>query len=188
MLRSIRVQGLVLGLWVGQPKADRDRQGLWGWQMPVQEVAALQQSKTRQREAIATAQSLLAVALAGPEVLRRQDTYLRCPIAEHQHVGALEEHTQVGAASIHITDHRLQRGRQLMPVAGGQHPREGAQGITEEPRGQGRIQPASVGGFRLAFTAGEVVLLAASEEVPAVLDQLQAGEKCRQAGMQRPGE
>ena len=133
MLRSIRVQGLVLGLGVGQPKADRIRQGLWGWQMPVQDVTTLQQSKARQGEAIATAQGLLAVALAGPEVLRRQHANQCCTIAEHQHVGALEEHAQVGAASIHITDHRLQRGRQLTPVAGSQHPREGAQGIAEEP-------------------------------------------------------
>ena len=183
MLWSIRVQGFVLGLGVRQPKADRVRLGLGSGQVPVQDIAALQQSKTRQGEAIATAQGLLAVALAGPEVLRRQHANQCCTIAEHQHVGALEEHAQVGAASIHITDHRLQRGRQLTPVAGSQHPREGAQGIAEEPRGQGCLQPTAVGGFRFAFTAGEIVLLSSCEEVPAVLDQVQAGEQSGQAVM-----
>ena len=55
MLWSIRLQGRVLGLGVRQPEADRIRQGLGAWQVPVQDVAPLQKSKTRQREAIATA-------------------------------------------------------------------------------------------------------------------------------------
>jgi len=73
-------------------------------------------------------------------------------------------------------------------VARGQHPREGAQGITEEPRGQGRLQPPAVGALWLPFTPGEIELLAASEEVPAVLDQIQAREQCGQGGVEWPGE
>jgi hypothetical protein len=73
-------------------------------------------------------------------------------------------------------------------VAGGQHPREGAQRIAEEAGGQSRLQTSAVGGFRFSFTPGQVVLLAASEEVPAVLDQVQAGEQCVVRGVKRPGE
>jgi len=72
-------------------------------------------------------------------------------------------------------------------VAGSQHPRKGPQGIAEKAGGQCRLQPSAVGGFRFALTAGEVVLLAASEEVPAVLDQIQAREQYGQGGVKRPG-
>jgi hypothetical protein len=101
-------------------------------QMPVQHIAALQQQQPGQRQPIAIAQRLLPVSLAGPLVLRWDHAHQAGPIAQHQQIGGLQEHPQVGAATIHITDHRLQGGRQLPPVAGGQHPREGAQRIAKE--------------------------------------------------------
>ena len=67
-------------------------------------------------------------------MLRRDHTHQGGAIAQHQQISGLQEHPQVGAATIHIADHRLQGGRQLPPVTGGQHPREGEQRIAEEPR------------------------------------------------------
>jgi hypothetical protein len=53
-------------------------------------------------------------------------------------------------------------GRQAQPAAARQHAGVGAQGIAEEPRRPGGIQPFAVGGVRLPFTLGEVLHLAAS--------------------------
>jgi hypothetical protein len=72
-------------------------------------------------------------------------------------------------------------------MAGGQHPGKCAQGVAEEAGGQGRLQPAAVGALGFALTAGQVVLFAASEQVPAVPDQLKAGEQCGQGGVEWPG-
>ena len=80
------------------------------------------------------------------------------------------------------------RLRQLPPVAGGQHPRKGAQSLPKEPRRQRCLQPAAIGSFWLPFPAGEVVLLAMWQQIPAVLGQLQPGEQGLKRGVNRPGE
>jgi hypothetical protein len=101
-------------------------------QVPVQNISPLDKQQPRQRQSVAIAQGLLAITLAEPEV-------------------NLWDHTYKGST---ISEHRLQQGRQLTPMTGGQHSSKGAQGITKEARWQGRLYPTAVGGFRFAFAAG----------------------------------
>ena len=120
-------------------------------------------------------------------MLRRDHPHQGGAIAQHQQISGFQKHPQVGAATIHIADRRLQGGRQLPPVTGGQHPREGEQRIAEEPRRQGRLHPPLVGGFRLPLTPAQVLLPPPRQQLPAVLHQLQPRQQRRQGGMQRPG-
>ena len=119
-------------------------------------------------------------------MLRWQHGHQGSTVPEHQHVSPLQEDAKIGATSIHVADHRLQRGRQLAPVTGGQHPGKGAQGVAEEPGWQRRIQAPVVGAFRFALTAGQVMTPTPVEELPAVLHQLQPRQQRRKRGVQRP--
>lgn len=112
-------------------------------------------------------------------------------VTQDQQVGSGQEHPQVRAPAIHVGEHRGQACREADPAPPAEHAGISAQGVAEEPRWPSGIKAFAVGGLRLPFPLGEVVLLAAaavrrSEQGPAVGGDLQRRLQRVQGGVQGP--
>lgn len=131
------------------PPDDPPRQAIGDRQLPVQAVGPGQQLQAGQGQPIATAQGLLLVALAGPAVLRRQHQHKGSAVPQHQQVSSSQEHAQVRAPAILVSEHRRQAVREADPAAPADDTGIGPQGIAEEARGAGGIEALAVSGLRL---------------------------------------
>jgi hypothetical protein len=94
-------------------------------------------------------------------VLRGEHQHQGSTVAEDQQVSGGKEDPEVGAAAIHIGQHRAQAGGEADPAAPAEHAGIGAQGIAEEARRSGGVEAFAVGGLRFPLSLWEVVLLAA---------------------------
>ena len=156
------------------------RQPIGDGELPIQAVGPRHQLQPGEGEAIAPAQGLLAVALAGPAVLGGEHQHQGGAVAQDQQVGGGQEDAQVLAPAIHVGEHRAQAAGEADPAATAEHPGVGAQSIAEEAGKAGGIEALAVGGLRFPLSLGEEVLLATAavrggEQGPAVGSDQEGG-------------
>jgi len=110
---------------------------------------------------------------------RRQHQQQTAAIAQHEQIGDEQQHRQVGAHPVDITDDALEGVRQCLPMQEAEHAGVGAQGITEEARGLRVLDAGVVDRIGLLDPLGQVGPAAAGairspKEVPGIEHQLEA--------------
>ena len=83
-------------------------------------------------------------------------------VAEDLPVSGGQEYAQVRAPAVDVGEHRAQAGGEADPATPAEHAGVGAQGIAAEDGRAGCIEALAVGGVRVPFPLGQVLLLAAA--------------------------
>jgi len=141
------------------PEASGRRRGIR--LCPVQQVRTGHKQQPGQGSAITSGDGIEAMTLGGPAVLGRQHHQQTAAIAQHEQIGDKQEHRQVSAVAIDITEHPQQAARQGAGVKEGEHAGIGAQGIAEEAGRPGGFDAAPIGERRLLVALGQVDAAAA---------------------------